>query len=182
MRSAAPCPIPRHSLLSACHRPQSDFNGSGSRQSCVRYDTHSSPCRLSERGQRMLQTRGPKRLRFSLKSPPRFEELRRFPFGCIERSTGASGAISSTLGVHRFCVTFVTVGFRLISVDRQSSGECPLPPISVVPAGHRPHGRSAQLATARHPAHWVLAGMFATGLGSDFCLLRDFQSIIDLNA
>jgi hypothetical protein len=74
------------------------------------------------------------------------------------------------------------VGSRLISVDRQSSGECPLPPISVVPAGHRPHGRSAQLATARHPAHWVLAGMFATGLGSDFCLLRDFQSIIDLNA
>ena len=32
------------------------------------------------------------------------------------------------------------------------------------------------------PAHWALAGMFATGLGSDFCLLRDFQSIIDLNA
>lgn len=63
----------------------------------------------------MLQMRGPKRLRFSLKSPPRFEVLRRFPFGSIEPSTGASGAISSTLGMHRFCVTFVTVGFRLVA-------------------------------------------------------------------
>ncbi len=41
-------------------------------------------------------------------------------FGSIKPSTEASGAISSTLGVHRFCVTFVTVGFRLKAAIRRS--------------------------------------------------------------